>query len=188
MKGIERKGIRKNHKERWDWGAMFCVSRQMCTGGTCSQASSSGLSLPWAGHFPSWSLGRELWYQAPAVAGGDDDHLAIVTLAAVQAASVPWASTPTRLLMCFPAAGHSLGGNPWAPPRALGGNRMKCFQAGVAAVAYLQWSVRQTETFSVTFLPLCVWKPWPYSPSWRRPWRVLTKWGINMKHCVSYNH
>lgn len=49
-------------------------------------------------------------------------------------------------------------------------------------MAYLQWSVRQTETFSVTFLPLRVWKPGPYPALWRRQLRSCNE--VGYKHEV----
>lgn len=165
-------------KGRWDLGCSFHVSWDSperavwCVSEAhAPPVSASQPLLPWPGHFPCGPFGSRL-YQAPAMAAGEEnpahDHgLPIVTFAGEQHLCGGLAPLPGFRWAFHPAAAARCG-NPWAPLRALGGNRMQCSQARWAAAAYLQWSVRQSENVLLTFLPLLVWKPWPYFALWRR--------------------
>ena len=95
--------------------------------------SASQPLLPWPGHFPCGLFGSGL-YQAPAMAAREEnpahDHaLPIVTFTGEQHLCGGLAPLPGFRWAFHPAAAASRG-NPWAPPRALGGNRMQCFQRG----------------------------------------------------------
>lgn len=156
----------------------------MCIRGRCSLLSSTQARLPWPGHFPWWVI----WQWALILSKEKplhDYYLPIVTLYLECHICAHGPAPPRGFRWAFYPTATALHGSLWLHP----GPRRKqdvMFPSGRAAAAYLLWSVRQTETISVTFLPWLVWKPWPYSPYGGGKRGALTKWGCKHEMFVFF--